>query len=321
VWNCLHPAQAHEYEKEEIPKTYFKNNRIFFHTIAHFHYTTYDLCREEDFINVNSKKRVVMVYTPDAQPHPWRYAVVIRILHVDGHMVNQDMSEAQRVDALWVRWLATDPTHPFGASVKRLERVEYMDPDDPEAYGFVHPDEVIRGVHIEPAVAHGKSRTRSPKLVRDEDSGDWRFHYIGRWVTWTVWLRRSLLMSSRRFADRDLSSRFLGKGVGLGLNQAQAVDPLPRPENPDQYKYNMPADAEDPTENDHFGAVPGDNGEDDVDKVHFGRPAHVDSEDEDQGDDLDDDLVQPARRKEHTQEGGLEYDEEEDLYADRYGHL
>jgi hypothetical protein len=175
-------TQIDDFQKHDLEQIYFKRDQLYFHTIARFHYTTYDLCRKEDFISINSKKRAVMVYAPDLYPHPWRYAVVLRIIHVEAYTIPQKPSEAQRVDALWVRWLTTDSTHAFGARVKRLERVEYMPLENPEAFGFVHPNEIIRAVHIEPAVAHGKSRARTPKLVRDEDAGDWCFHYIGRSV-------------------------------------------------------------------------------------------------------------------------------------------
>jgi hypothetical protein len=125
-----------------------------------------------------------------------------------------------------------------------------------------------------------------------------------------------------------LSSRFLGKGVGLGLNKAQVIDRLPRPTDPDQYQYNTPPESEDPTENDHFEAVEEyqdkdrdededeDKEEEEEENGHFNRPAHVDAN----GDSDDEAEALPVMWV--GQEGGdEEYDEDEQLYMARYGNL
>jgi hypothetical protein len=183
----------------------------------------------------------------------------------------------------------------------------------------------------------------------------------GNFITWVGQYKLYIITSNQnsttcRFGDRDLASRFLGKGVGLGGYKRKDVDALPRPQNPDEYKYNTTPEDDDPTLDDHFG-VPdepltrGDNDpmeedaqvkdndrlrenndelkgdeeeleeEEEHEEEHFARPPHVESEDEDGLGER----VESGGKTAATQEGDElqdgEYDEEEELYQDRYGLL
>lgn len=78
-----------------------------------------------------------------------------------------------------------------------------MESDAPDgAFGFLDPSDIIRGVHLIPAFAHGTSSCYlGPSIARefsDEELGDmdWNFFYVNM------------------FVDRDMVIRFLGGGVG-----------------------------------------------------------------------------------------------------------
>jgi hypothetical protein len=57
----------------------------------------------------------------------------------------------------------------------------FVDSLDPEAFGFLDPGEVIRGVHIIPAFAHGRtSDLLGPSISRQpaENDKDWLYYYV-----------------------------------------------------------------------------------------------------------------------------------------------
>ncbi|KAJ7858960.1 hypothetical protein B0H14DRAFT_3447001 [Mycena olivaceomarginata] len=66
------------------------------------------------------------------------------------------------------------------------------------AYGFLDPDEVIRGSHLIPAFAHGPTDpvTYTTLARKGDEFDDWRYHYVNF------------------FVDRDMFMRYLGGGVG-----------------------------------------------------------------------------------------------------------
>jgi hypothetical protein len=129
-------------------------------------------------MNVTETNTFVMVSTPDAYPHPWRYARVLKIFHVDCAFVDDTEQETSRCDVLWVRWFETDPTYPFGAAVKRLERVRYLDWNSEDACGFIDPEMVIRTVHMYPAYTLKVNHVRHE--FSDSPDGDWNFHFVNR---------------------------------------------------------------------------------------------------------------------------------------------
>ncbi|KAI0280070.1 hypothetical protein BC826DRAFT_875634, partial [Russula brevipes] len=66
-------------------------------------------------------------------------------------------------------------------------------------FTFLDPDQIIRGVHLIPGFAHGKSsHALGPSLARlpsDKDE-DWLYFYVNICV------------------DRDMFMRYLGGGIG-----------------------------------------------------------------------------------------------------------
>ncbi|KAK7014596.1 hypothetical protein R3P38DRAFT_2456313, partial [Favolaschia claudopus] len=58
--------------------------------------------------------------------------------------------------------------------------IEFFPDSDPNAYGFLDPDEVIRASHLIPAFHHGPTDpVEYTTLARKGDEfDDWRFHYV-----------------------------------------------------------------------------------------------------------------------------------------------
>jgi hypothetical protein len=182
VFQHLRP-DASDPTPQDLAQVRLKDERLSFYATARFNYTTYDIRREQDFINVKSKRSFVLVSTPGASPHPWRYARVIKIMHVDGYIVPDSHKSAVRINVLWVRWLETDPDWKFGADVLRLERLRWCAEDAASSFGFVDPCTVIRAAPIEPALHHSLSTiTPTPLGYRDTLEGDYTYHYVARYV-------------------------------------------------------------------------------------------------------------------------------------------
>jgi hypothetical protein len=56
-----------------------------------------------------------------------------------------------------------------------------VDAEDPDAFGFLDPKDVLRGAHLIPAFAHGKTDellgASIARLPHEEDE-DWQYYYI-----------------------------------------------------------------------------------------------------------------------------------------------
>ncbi|KAF9241994.1 hypothetical protein BU15DRAFT_38310, partial [Melanogaster broomeanus] len=141
---------------------------------------------------------IMVLSHEDERTHPYWYARVVLIFHV-----NIPYSTPTRMDVLFVRWLRRDNT-PAGWTAKRLQRLEFFDQENQEeAFGFLDPDSVIRGVHLIPAFSYGSTQDLlpGPSFVRQEKGTegwdkDWRYLYINI------------------FVDRDMFMRFRGGGIG-----------------------------------------------------------------------------------------------------------
>ena len=111
--------------------------------------------------------------------HPYWYARVIGIFHANVLYLGNETGCAipHRMDFLWVRWLGRNPDHDAGWQKRRLFQVGYI----PRAFGFVDPKVIIRGVHLIPAFAAGRtSDLMGPSIARpvsDRDE-DWRCYYV-----------------------------------------------------------------------------------------------------------------------------------------------
>ncbi|KAF8133545.1 hypothetical protein K438DRAFT_2128296, partial [Mycena galopus ATCC 62051] len=115
---------------------------------------------------------------------------------------------------------------------KRLHRVEFLPASDAQAFGFLNPDEIIRGSHLIPAFAHG----RTEELLAHDSIGrlprdgltklqDWRYYYVNF------------------FVDRDMYIRYRGGGVGHYRVHIPPEDDVPLADGEED---DTPVAAEDP---------------------------------------------------------------------------
>lgn len=136
----------------------------------------------------------------------------------------------RRVEFLWARWLETDRLYSYGAAPRRLERLRFVSGPLAESVGFVHPSQVLRGCHLVPAFAHGRTLdylpTTETSVLRDED-GDWKYYYMNRFVLINSHFdcdASCLTYFDRRFCDRDIFARCAGLGLGDKASIAPTVE-------------------------------------------------------------------------------------------------
>ncbi|KAF7358346.1 hypothetical protein MVEN_00884200 [Mycena venus] len=123
-----------------------------------------------DSMNPQTRADIMTLAPEDATDgHPFSYARILGVFHCSSGFV---------------------------ASVS-ITVIEFLPDSDPNAYGFVDPDEVIRGSHLIPAFAHGPTQpVEYTTLARKEDEyDDWRYHHVNF------------------FVDRDMFMRYLSGGI------------------------------------------------------------------------------------------------------------
>lgn len=178
-----------EFSEQERRKVIFANERIYRHKIMRVNYTTYDVRRGQDSLSSRTRSDIMMLARETdgneslPPPHPFEYARIIGIFHVDivHQIAEENTSTTTSIEIIWVRRFRIDATYAAGFKKKRLHRLEFLPSSDPEAFGFVHPDEIIRGAHLIPAFHYGGTNQflSGVSIARNEDENDdYRYFYV-----------------------------------------------------------------------------------------------------------------------------------------------
>ena len=125
---------------------------------------------------------VIMTLSQHDDDHPFEYARVIGIFHVDViHGVEGATQHPVSKEVLWVRRFRRDKSYRAGFKQKCLHRLEFLSSADDSAFGFLDPDEVICASHLIPAFCYGVTN----KFLSGESFGsapdeldDYRYFYI-----------------------------------------------------------------------------------------------------------------------------------------------
>ncbi|KAK2459296.1 hypothetical protein APHAL10511_008685 [Amanita phalloides] len=126
------------------------NNLIYSHQVLRVNYTTYDLRREQDTINIRTKPNVMLLSREDSpnedglQYHPYWYAHIIGIFHTYIIHTGPESKGAlpQWMDFLWVHWFGWDNDR-SGWKFCQLLKLGFFDSQSPGAFGFVDPALII----------------------------------------------------------------------------------------------------------------------------------------------------------------------------------
>ncbi|KAK7020396.1 hypothetical protein R3P38DRAFT_3549619 [Favolaschia claudopus] len=233
-----------QFPAEDHRSLLISSDRLYRHKVFRVNYTTYDVRQGQDSMNPRRQADIMTLAPEGDTSHPFSYCRIIGIFHVD---VVRNVPGASKVpttvEVLWVRRFRRDTSYRAGFKAKRLHRLQFLPGDDPMAFGFVNPDEVIRGAHLIPAFAHGRTNDllhqeeeedlqwRSLALANEEThkDGEWRFHYVNF------------------FVDRDMLMRYVGGGIGHYKVEVEDEQELPEHERGENEEDPMDDDEPEPS--------------------------------------------------------------------------
>lgn len=180
-----------EFSDEDRATITFLENKIFRHKVIRVNYTTYDMRRNQDSCNPRTHADIMTLSgdPDDSKQHPYWFARLIGIYHANVvHLKpGSRLASTQRMDFLFVRWFgrANEQSH-YGIRSKRMPKVGFIDVENPEAFGFVDPGNVLRGCHIMPAPEYGRTDQFlvGPSLARQESDNDEDYfrYYVNMYV-------------------------------------------------------------------------------------------------------------------------------------------
>ncbi|KAJ3548000.1 hypothetical protein NMY22_g1435 [Coprinellus aureogranulatus] len=203
-------GDAHDDFSDEDRNTIrFYNNRIYQVATCQVNYTTYDNRRDYDTINSTSHPDVMVLSQEDNRDaKPFWYARVLGVYHAKVSTTHPRAARqnTERMYFLFVRWLGAEPSYSFGFRRARLPKVgfvQHVEEYDNFAFGFLDPEQILRGVHLIPDFNGSRTTEllpyKSPVARQVDQSGeddDWANYYVNV------------------FADRDMVMRHYGGGVG-----------------------------------------------------------------------------------------------------------
>ena len=144
------------------------------------YYTTYDLRRGVDKVNMRRRPYVMALSSGDPS-HPYVYARVLTIYRV--RVLHPTMMELADMDVLWVRWLEVDRSYRAGWKAKRLYRTQFIPKHEEGAFGFLDPEDVIRGAHLIPGFDYGYVEDAPEDVASEWDyvpDEDWKYYYVNQ---------------------------------------------------------------------------------------------------------------------------------------------
>lgn len=119
----------------------------------------------------------------DTNTHPYWYARVVGVFHVEVRYRGSETPDQapKRLDVLWVRWFARRTNLKSGWAVRRLPCIGFYSHDEHDAFGFISPNDVIRGIHLIPAFRYGRTPDLLPPSIarhESENNEDWDWYFV-----------------------------------------------------------------------------------------------------------------------------------------------
>ena len=168
----------------------------------------------------------IMIISDDEE-HPYLYGQVLGFFHVNiknngpNSMLERDVEVS--VPVVWIRWLKLDQEalRQSGFHSLRYPSVSFYDRDHPDAFGFVHPDEIVRAVHLIPRFKFGRTGEHLDGTSRaqpEAEGEDWKHFNVNMWVTPLYHSPSSLLCSPTRLDSRIVTHSCGSVGVELATS-------------------------------------------------------------------------------------------------------
>ena len=189
ILGCLIPgSKADDGDKEftlaQRNALHFINNRIYRHKVLCINYTTYDLHWAQDSLNPQTHSDIMVLSHEDIEnAHPYWYARIIGIFHMDVQYCGPELSNhvPRRINFLWVRWFTHNRNVQSGWAVRCLPCISFYPQGEPEAFGFIDPEQVICAAHLISAFCFGHTTALLPPSIahrKSEKDEDWDWYYV-----------------------------------------------------------------------------------------------------------------------------------------------
>ena len=134
------------------------SNTLYQHKTLHLSYTGYDM--QEDTELLRQRRYPGIMVLSDDEEHPYLYGRVLGLFHIrvknSGPCTLLHNGSEAVLPILWIRWFKLDTTQEQpGFHSLRYPSVSYCKSDEPDAFGLIHPDEIIRPIHLIPRFKFG----------------------------------------------------------------------------------------------------------------------------------------------------------------------
>lgn len=190
ILGSAYDGDERDFTPSERNHVIIKNHSIYNHQVIQVNYTTYDIRRAQDFINLTTGNSFFMVLGSEneahKEPHPYWYGRIIGIYHAEVIYTGPESRsfEPQIMEFLWVRWMGRDPNTNYhaGWTARQLPRIGFVYYEDEAAFGFLNPSLILRAVHLIPCFSSGRTKELLPQrsLCRlpNEKDEDWDMFYV-----------------------------------------------------------------------------------------------------------------------------------------------
>lgn len=186
-WTLLPDPDITSYEHfTEEHRRHIKiiSDTLYRHKTLELTYTTYDMQDGKDKI-YQRRYPDVMVLSDDEE-HPYLYGRILDFFHVtvmnNGPNSLLPKDEHATLHMAWVRWYKHDTSlGPSGFTSLRYPTVSFYKGNEPDAFGFIHPDEIIRAAHLIPSFKSGSTveYLAGPSKGRPEgEVSDWKYFNV-----------------------------------------------------------------------------------------------------------------------------------------------
>ena len=180
ILHCQYDQEPATFTDHERNNVQIVSNRLEQRFTMTVYYTTYDLRRGADKINMKGRP-YVMALSHDDPSHPYVYARVLGVYRVK--VLHPTMAAPTSMDVLWVHWLQIDHTYQAGWKAKRLYRVKFVPNLEEGAFGFLNPNDVIRGAHLIPGFSKGFIVNLLAASISRWDypsKANWKYFYVNQ---------------------------------------------------------------------------------------------------------------------------------------------
>ena len=180
VLNRQYDTEPPTFTAKDRNELYIAEDRLEQRYTLDDYYTTYDLRRGKDRVNMKNRSHVMAL--SQEETHPYTYAKVLGIFRLNV-LHGPTMSDEVSMNVLWVCWFKIDETHRAGWKAKRLYRLKFIPSLDDSAFGFLNPDDVVRGSHLILGFVLGYrslSGNQIASIWDSEKKSDWDAYYVNQ---------------------------------------------------------------------------------------------------------------------------------------------